>query len=799
MDNQDTVFIDVKKIFFRILSKWYYFVGTLVIAGLLAFVYNKTAEKIYSFKASMLIGQGQAVNRSVGQILTAMGANNTNKGPNLKDEMGKLTSFSMLRTTFEKLDMKVSYYMDEKPGKNEQYGPGSFPFTVLLDSLDPQPLNTPIFITIISAETYKIDVNAENVAIYNYETNEIVTRLPSLVISEELNFGEAYKSDHLTFRLIPDNEFKGELVAEQPLHFMFNNFDDLADRYVGKLEVSERDRDSYILDIESKGANPKKEIAIMNTLMEVYADKDLEEKRKQSKEALDYIEEQLYTAKYNLYVSETKESNYKASTSMPNTEFLTAQLTGSLATLRKERDELEGELRLYQQLNDYLNSSTTVSSATSTFGINDPVVISLINDLATLGQQRLVAVQSLGERSPQVKTLDVQINATKEQLKGHISSSIQAKVISKRDLDNRIIRDESQISLIPTKARQIDELERSSEFNKATFQNLQQKKTEAEILLTTTTSDVKIIDAARMKGSTPISPRPMLSYLIAIVVGLLIPYVFITMKDYLDDNVKTKEDLISSTKIPYLGMILKGEKSTSLVFEGKSKSAVAESFRSLRVNIEHMRNANLSRNGMSSNGKHTTKVIGLTSSVSGEGKTYCSVNLSSAFAQSGKKTVLICGDLRKPKFIEYFNLNAKKGLADYLVGDSEIEEILQPTKIDNLMVIDAGFSPNNPNPTIILDSVRMDQLIEKLKANFDQILIDTPPIGFVSEYFILRKYIDSSIYIVRSNYTNKKLLGEINDLYDSRKITEISVVLNDVKLSSSMYGYSDGKNGYSYS
>ncbi|MBX2842687.1 MAG: hypothetical protein KTR26_13030, partial [Flammeovirgaceae bacterium] len=495
MDNQDTVFIDVKKIFFRILSKWYYFVGTLVIAGLLAFVYNKTAEKIYSFKASMLIGQGQTVNRSVGQILTAMGANNTNKGPNLKDEMGKLTSFSMLRTTFEKLDMKISYYMDEKPGKNEKYGPGSFPFLVLLDSLDPQPLNTPIFITIISAESYKIDINAENVAIYNYERNEIVTRLPSLVISEELNFGEVYKSDHLTFRIIPDNEFKGELIAEQPLHFMFNNFDDLADRYVGKLEVAERDRDSYILDLESKGANPKKEIAIMNTLMEVYSTKDLEEKRKQSEEALTYIDEQLMTAKYKLYVSEGKLSAFKSSTSMPNTDFLTAQLTGSVTSLRKERDDLRTSLRSYEQVNEFLKSSTQLSDAISptAYGLNDPTVSSLYQELVTLSQQRLVAVQSLGERSPQVKTLDVQINASKENLRQHIRLTIQAKVTQLSDLDQRISRDQSRISLIPTTVRQIDELERSSEFDKATFQNLQQKKTEAEILLTTTASDVKII------------------------------------------------------------------------------------------------------------------------------------------------------------------------------------------------------------------------------------------------------------------------------------------------------------------
>jgi len=796
MENQDTVFIDLKAIVNRVVSKWYYFVGSLVVAFLLAFLYNKTATPIYKFKSSILIGQNQNGPRSASELLTAMGADQKSL-TNLKDEMGKLTSFTMVRKAFEELNLKVSYFFGPDRGKNERFGQGEFPFQVVIDSLDPQPLGVPIFVKVFPDSTYEIEIDASNVPIYDYSTNEVLRIVPELKLSEKIQARERLSNENISIMLIPD-EYFFESLPEEPVHFTFNSYDNLADNYIKRLEVTERDRDSYILDLEIEGSNPKKEIAVLDKLMQVFKFSDLQEKMEQGEKTLEYINNKLYDAKFQLTRSERDLTGFQTSTDIVNAELATTTLASELSRLQQQSSDIALTLKLYERLKGFLESDIelTESIAASAYNIDDPVVTAQLTEIIRLNNQRGQSAATLGPEHPSVKKLDLQINQTRETLKQQVRTAIQSTVIKKQEMDRQLAINQAKFNKIPIQQRKIQELQRSSEFDNNALQNLQQKKTEAEILLTNTTSDVTILDSARMAGSSPVSPKKSVSYFLAIILGLSIPYLFITVIEYLDDSVKSKDDLMKATRIPYLGMILRGEKSNSLVFEGKSKSGVAESFRSLRVNLEHMRPSVNGVNGNGLNGHKRLQTIGLTSSVSGEGKTFCSVNLASAFAQSGKKTVLICGDLRKPKFSEYFDINNKTGLSGFLVGDYEVKDIIQPTKLGNLYVIDAGYSANNPNPTIILDSARMDQLMEKLKLEFDQIIIDTPPIGFVAEYFILKKYIDSSIYVVRSNFTNKKILGEINDLYNSHKVENISVVLNDVKLSQALYGYGDKREGY---
>ncbi|UZR93199.1 GumC family protein [Chondrinema litorale] len=805
MENQDTVFIDIKAIANRVLSKWYYFVGSLIVAFLLAFVHNKTAQRIYQFKSSLIIGQNQNGPKSANDILIAMGAEQKNI-TNLKDEMGRLTSFTMVRKTFEALNLKAAYYKGEDKGKNEQFGAGEFPFKVVIDSLDPQPLGVPIFVKLFPDSTYEVEVDAENVPIYDYSLNEVVRVEPELKIKERIHAREKFTHENLSFMIIPDDKYLAG-IPEERVHFIFNSYDRLADTYIKRLEVKERDRDSYILDLEVTGSNPKKEIAILNKLMEVFKTTDLLEKMKLGENTLEYINTQLYDARFNLTQSEQGLTNFQTSSDIVNADLATTTLSAEMQRLKQQQNELAVTLKLYERLKGYLESDLelTESIAASAYNLNDGGVQAMLTEIIRLNSEKTQQEPIVGPEHPSIKRINLQINSAREALKQQVRTAIQSTVIKKQEIDRQLASNQAQFNKIPLQQRRIQELQRSSEFDKTTYQNLLQKKTEAEILLTNTTSDVKILDSARMMGSQPVSPKTTVSYLLALIIGLAIPYVLITLKDYLDDSVKSKDDLITSTKIPYLGMILRGEKSNALVFEGKSRSGVAESFRSLRVNLEHMRPSLNGVNGHGNNaagvngkvnGFKSIQTIGLTSSVSGEGKTFCSVNLASAFAQSGKKTIIICGDLRKPKFSEYFDINNKTGLSGYLIGDFTINDIIQPTKIENLYVIDAGYAPNNPNPTIILDSARMEQLMDKLKQEFDQIIIDTPPIGFVAEYFILKKYVDSSIYVVRSNYTNKKLLGEINDLYNNKKVDNISVVLNDVKLSQALYGYGDKRNGY---
>jgi capsular exopolysaccharide synthesis family protein len=271
------------------------------------------------------------------------------------------------------------------------------------------------------------------------------------------------------------------------------------------------------------------------------------------------------------------------------------------------------------------------------------------------------------------------------------------------------------------------------------------------------------------------APKTSAIYLIALLAGLCLPAIGITVVDMFDDTIKTKDDVKAATNIPILGMIGHSDgKNAILARTDNYKSAVSESFRSLRVNLQYL----------VAGTEH--KTIGITSAASGEGKTFCAINLATVLALSGKKTILIDTDLRKPKVASYLGLKNMAGLSSYLIRNSKLDDIVQPTKIKNFDVITSGPTPPNPVELVELDEMR--ELIMRLKLEYDYIIIDTPPISYVAEYMVLKDYMDANIFIIRANYTRKQVIDTINELYENKTLHNLSIVLNDINFSE-VYGF----------
>jgi capsular exopolysaccharide synthesis family protein len=272
----------------------------------------------------------------------------------------------------------------------------------------------------------------------------------------------------------------------------------------------------------------------------------------------------------------------------------------------------------------------------------------------------------------------------------------------------------------------------------------------------------------------------MLIYALAVVLGGAAAIGLMIGKDVLNDNIVTHEDVEQNTKIPFIGSISHANKREQGSIIAHARSPIGESFRSLRVNLQYLtlgKNAN---------------VIGITSSRESEGKTFCAVNLAAVMAYAGRRTILIDTDMRRPRVASYFQLKSRKGLSNFLVGDGSIREIINNTEHKGFDVIGSGPSP--PNPIDLIGSPRMEELINTLKQTYSTIILDSPPVGYVSEYIILMKYTDANLYVVRSDYTNRNALVRINKLYERKKITNVSILLNDLKASKSTgYGY-----GYGY-
>lgn len=313
------------------------------------------------------------------------------------------------------------------------------------------------------------------------------------------------------------------------------------------------------------------------------------------------------------------------------------------------------------------------------------------------------------------------------------------------------------------------------------------KRVEARMALASAASNKAIVDHPYTAfGNRPVSPGTEEAYGTAIGGMFLLVVLLIVLKDVWRDTVVSAEDVEAVAKIPLIGTVMHARKREQNAIVAHARSAVGESFRSLRVNLQYL---NMGANA---------SVIGITSSRESEGKTFCSVNLAAVMAYAGRRTVLIDTDMRRPRVASYFQIENRKGLSNFLVGDGSIKEIINNTEHKGFDVIGSGPIP--PNPIDLIGSPRMEELIQSLKQSYSTIIIDSPPLGYVSEYIILMKYTDANLYVVRSDYTNRKSLKRINKLIEREKIGNFSIVLNDVspsKESGNYYAYGYGY-GYKY-
>ena len=312
-----------------------------------------------------------------------------------------------------------------------------------------------------------------------------------------------------------------------------------------------------------------------------------------------------------------------------------------------------------------------------------------------------------------------------------------------------------------------------------------QKRSEAEIVKAANVSDVDFIDSAKDIGGGLMGPKTGINYVLAALMGFLIPIVIIFIFALLDNNLNSIEDIQKQTNIPIIGVIGKKNTENNLSVFEKQKSPLAESFRAIRSSLQFMYKKQKEKGA---------KILMITSSVSGEGKTFCSINLATVFALSGKKTVIVGLDLRKPRIFGDFNIDNLTGVVNYLIGQKTIEDVTQVTHIPFLDLITSGPIP--PNPSELLMGESMEELIEDLKKKYDYIILDTPPIGLVADALELAKFCDATLYVSRQGFTKKEMLSVVNEKYKRGELNNVSVVFNGFQ-NKSKYGYGNGY-GYGY-
>lgn len=767
--------IDIKLLVKKLFSHWYYFVISGVIFLSLAYLYIKLSDKVYQVRASILLSSDMESGIRSEKFLKGMELLSGNT--EIEDEIGILKSYNLVRSAIRQLDFGISYFEKDKLRTIEKYG-ADRPFVVELDSTVNQIINVPVFIERTSDTTFRVEASAERALTYNFYTNESANYEGVINIDLKGSTGRPFRHMNLGFKLQFTQPYADGQYTDHLYFFVIYDLESVTEHYQRKLDIKPISHESNIVEINIRGKIPQKEILFVNTLLDAYLINELSKRNQLGLKTIEFIDEQLSGVSDELREVEGSLESFRSRNNILDIDATAENLTKNLNRLEIDKSMLESKLKYYQYIAKSLDDKDNPKSiqAPSTFGLEDPFLNDLLLEYARLNQERTGLNYSTKQGNPVIEVIDLKIANNKKTLIENVTNFIGASSIALQDLNAHIADIHRSIKGLPKSEREMVNIQRRFDFNDNVYNYLLQKRAEAGIAIASNTVEKTIVDPAQQVGGGPVSPNRNAILAAAALLSIFVALGLIVIKDVMNDSIITTQDLEKSTKIPFIGIITHGSKrDRNSVIVAHSRSALGESFRSLRVNLQYLTLG------------QENHVIGITSSVPSEGKSFCCSNLGAAMAQAGRKTLVIDADMRRPRIASIFGLNNEKGLSNYLIGSCSLEQVTHETSTKDLHVITSGPVP--PNPLDLLGLARMDELISDLKQRYDSIIIDSPPIGAVSEYIILMKYTNATICVVRSNYTNRYHLEKINRLYEEKKLTNVSILLNDARPAMNGYYY----------
>ncbi len=783
--------IDIKSLLAKIVSKWYYFAIALPVFIGLAYLYLQIATPVYKVTSSIIIGDESSSTLNTEDFFGEMGLFGNQE--NIENEIAILKSYKLVNKAVELLDLKVSYYEKGTFRDKEMYL--SAPFKVKYDSSHLQPFN----------KAFDIEFIADNIYVISFDEKDFFASVPATgkrdfineyFFVDTIHVGQACSSDYFKFTIEHSDSFKEGFSKQEKLYsFKMKNLEAVTESYRNALTIEPYSTEASVLEIKLEGTVVKKEMDFLNKLGEVYLANQLEKKDLTALTTIDFIDQQILQITDSLQGAEAQLENFRKEKNVIDISFTASNAAVQLQTLETEQSNLKVKDQYYQFLLDYLeNSDFNSIIAPASIGIEDPLLNASIVELKQLNSQKVALSYTASEKSKELAILNLQIENLKKTLTENVKNIIESSKIALGDINKRIAEVRYVLNKLPENERNLVNIQRKFDFSDNLYNYLLQKRAEAGIAKASSMPENEILDQARMIGDEPVSPKKLPIYIIAVFFSLLVPLSLIVIQDFFDDKIKDTDQLDKLTSIPLLGSISR-KSNDDVTILNSPQSGLAESFRGLRVNMQFL------------GAEKDNRIIGFTSTISGEGKTFCSFNLGLILATSGKKTVIVGADLRKPKLGEQFdtikykngnnngNSQDNLGLSSYLIDQADLEDIIQKSQISDLDVITSGSIP--PNPTVLLESSKFAKLLDELKDIYDYIIVDAPPLGLVADYFIIKRYTDINIYVVRQDYSRVKFIEDIDKIYQSKKLNNLSVILNDVKKSKSAYGYGYGYGYYS--
>lgn len=765
-DENDT--INIRTEIEKYLRHWKWFILGGGISLGLAFLYLSYSTPQYSATASILIKDNQksgiSAELAAFEDLGIIGGGSAN---NTDNEIEILKSRKIIGNVVDSLGLGISYFLYGRLIESEVY-----------------KLSSPIKVNFIKKDSTLIEKDTLfNVNILDAFNFELINTEGELISSHV--FGEIITSDLGKLKIIKRVNHKkvkdiNVIVKIRPKYKLINS-------YKARVNISPVSKNSSVLTLSLQGPVREKTEDFLDELVRQYNIDAINDKTQVSKKTKEFIDGRLKKVKSDLFIIDEKVKEFKKD---KNFTGIPAEVQIAFESL-KETNQRINLTRTQLSLANWIEELLTQQSSTdqvlpTSLGFEDAGLAITINEYNQLILSKEKMKVNAGPLNPALQQIESQIVSSKSGLLNSLSNVTKSLEIQMKDLTREADKVLAVVKSIPGNERGFIDIAREQEIIGSLYQYLLKKKEETDISLAVTVPNAKIIDVA-YGSNIPVSPKRKIIYLAALLLGLIIPFVFIYIFDILDTKVHNKKDIESQLSVPFLGDVPKSESKEKVIIGSDIRSSTAEAFRLIRTNLDFM---------LASNRKES-KAIFVTSTTSGEGKSFISINIAATLALSGKKVLLMGMDLRAPKVTEYLGLADKKGVTNYITDpDLTLKELIFTIpEVKGLDIMSSGAIP--PNPAELLMTNRIDNLFTIVKQEYDIVIVDTAPVNLVTDTLLIGKYADMFMYVVRANYLDKRLLAVPQELYNEKKLPNMAIVLNDTDPKRS-YGYGYGGYGYGY-
>ena len=759
---QEEQIIDFNAFLRKYKRYWWLFLLSLAACVALSMLYLKAAQRVYNVKAVVLVSQDDNSAGAGANLLKSMKL--MGQGSKVDDEMVVFSSQELCTQVVKQLKLNRTYIEDRGWFKPVRDHYNSSPVEIMVPE--------EFFDTLSTAVKFKIDVNkqglvdikgkAGDIELANVKGATLPTTIKTPFGVMAFQAGEKFKpgKTHKITAGLYGNQLRGEILNR-------------------RISIKLATKKSNGINLSLAETNISRGKDILNKLMELYNERGQREKDEEAINTAKFIDDRLALIYKGLTSSEADIEAYKRAHKIVDPEIQIKTSVAKQEVADQAIIKLETKKQLLGMVKDFVSSPAN-KHAYIPFEVDSSAATGAIKAYNNLLTKRQELEQSAKGDNMALKQLDQQIETMHANVLQGINSSISGLNVQLSKIKGQASQTAGELGRVPTEEREARELLRQQGIQNTLYTFLLQKREENALVLAATTPKGKIVDHA-FAQHTPISPSRMVTLAMALLAGLLLPLLIVYLKDLFTTKFSNQEELEEISQVPFIGHIHHNRHDTQLVVKEGKTSSIVELFRYIRNNLQFLLN------------KEDDKVILVTSSVSGEGKSFVSTNIASSFALLGKRVALVGMDIRSPKLAQMLDLNEMPGVTSYLSrSDVSLEQVAQPCKeVKGMDVFVGGAIP--PNPSELLLSDRVKDFFKDLREQYDVIIVDSAPVAQVSDSFALDKYSNATVYVTRANYTKRNLIKFMNRIAANKQLKNMCVVLNDTKPSNdNTYGYGIG-------